>query len=59
MKSSTVRVVQQHLCHKGVVEQHALYCFSELSVEYRIRYVYDGSRAVHLIQRIIKAFVLL
>ena len=50
MKSSTVHVVQQHLCHKGVVEQHAPYCFSALSVEYRICYVYDRSHAVHLIQ---------
>ena len=44
MKSSTVRVVQQHLCQ---------------CMEYRICYVCDGSHAVHLIQRIIKAFVLL
>ena len=44
MKSSTVRVVQQHLCQ---------------CMEYRIRYVCDGSHALHLIQRIIKAFVLL
>ena len=44
MKSSTVRVVQQHLCQ---------------CMEYRIRYVCDGSHAVRLIQRIIKAFVLL
>ena len=39
MKSSTVRVVQQHLCQ---------------CMEYRIRYVCDGSHAVHLIQRIIR-----